>query len=66
MRMKPHWIMLTSMCAFFLGSLLFATAPLEETYWFRIFLSILIMPFVSRPLFYFTRLGSYPARLDLR
>ncbi|KAM7221472.1 major facilitator superfamily domain containing protein [Rhypophila decipiens] len=47
MRVKPHWIMLVSMLAFFLGSVLFAAAPLGETYWLRIFLSILIMPFYS-------------------
>lgn len=47
MRVKPHWIMLISMCAFFSGSLLLATAPVEQSYWYNTFFSILIMPFVS-------------------
>ncbi|KAK3320088.1 major facilitator superfamily-domain-containing protein [Cercophora scortea] len=44
-RVKPHWIMLMSMCAFFFGSLLLATAPVEQIYWLNTFFSILIMPF---------------------
>jgi MFS family permease len=43
--MKPTWVMLISMCAFFVGSLLMATAPVEQNYWFNTFFSILIMPF---------------------
>lgn len=46
-RVKPHWIMLISMCAFFSGSLLLATAPVEQSYWYNTFFGILIMPFVS-------------------
>ncbi|KAK3346228.1 major facilitator superfamily-domain-containing protein [Lasiosphaeria hispida] len=44
-RTGPHWIMLVSMCAFFAGSLLLATAPVGQTYWLNTFFSILIMPF---------------------
>ncbi|KAK4194601.1 putative drug resistance protein [Triangularia verruculosa] len=44
-RVKPHWIMLISMCAFFIGSLLLATAPVHQSYWFNTFFGILIMPF---------------------
>jgi MFS family permease len=44
-RTKPHWVMLASMAAFFVGSLLLATAPVEQNYWFNTFWSILIMPF---------------------
>ncbi|KAK4179733.1 major facilitator superfamily-domain-containing protein [Triangularia setosa] len=44
---KPHWIMLISMCAFFIGSLLLATAPVHQSYWFNTFFGILIMPFAT-------------------
>lgn len=44
-RIKPHWIMFISMCAFFIGSLLLATAPVEQSYWYNTFFGILIMPF---------------------
>ncbi|KAK0669766.1 major facilitator superfamily-domain-containing protein [Cercophora samala] len=46
-RVKPHWIMLISMCAFFIGSLLLATAPVHQSYWFNTFFGILIMPFAT-------------------
>lgn len=42
---KPHWVMLISMCSFFVGSLLFATAPTGQLYWYNSFFAILIMPF---------------------
>lgn len=42
---KPHWVMLISMCAFFIGSLLFATGPPEQLYWYNSFFAILVMPF---------------------
>ncbi len=42
---RPHWIMLISMCSFFVGSLIFATAPVDRIYWLNTFFSILIMPF---------------------
>lgn len=42
---KPHWVMLTSMFAFFIGSLLFATSAPNQLYWLNPFFSILIMPF---------------------
>jgi MFS family permease len=44
-KIKPHWIMLISMCAFFVGSLLFATNPVDQIYWLNTFFSILVMPF---------------------
>ncbi|KAK3941159.1 major facilitator superfamily-domain-containing protein [Diplogelasinospora grovesii] len=44
-RVKPHWIILISMCAFSTGSLLLATAPVYQSYWFNTFFGILIMPF---------------------
>jgi len=34
-KIGPHWIMVISMGAFFLGSLLFATAPVDQSYWVR-------------------------------
>ncbi|KAK0714292.1 major facilitator superfamily-domain-containing protein [Apiosordaria backusii] len=46
-RVKPHWIMLISMCAFSVGSLLLATAPVHQSYWFNTFFGILIMPFAT-------------------
>ncbi|CAK7270030.1 hypothetical protein SEPCBS119000_003878 [Sporothrix epigloea] len=42
---KPHWVMLISMFAFFIGSLLFATSAPDQLYWLNPFFSILIMPF---------------------
>ena len=42
---KPHWVMLVSMLAFFVGSLLFATSAPDQLYWLSPFISILIMPF---------------------
>ena len=44
-RVKPHWIMLASMAAFFAGSLLMTTAPVGQSYWLNTFFSVLIMPF---------------------
>lgn len=44
-KIMPHWIMFASMCAFFTGSLLFATAPVEQSFWLNSFFSILVMPF---------------------
>jgi len=44
-RIKPHWIMFVSMCAFFIGSILMVTAPVDQIYWLNTFLSIVIMPF---------------------
>ena len=44
-KIKPHWIMFISMCAFFIGSLLFVTAQVDQTYWYNTFFSILVMPF---------------------
>ncbi|KAK9772731.1 putative Major facilitator superfamily (MFS) profile domain-containing protein [Seiridium cardinale] len=45
MRVGPHWIMLISMVAFFTGSLLMATAPVDQIYWGNTLFSVLIMPF---------------------
>ncbi|KAH8891671.1 MFS general substrate transporter [Thozetella sp. PMI_491] len=42
---RPHWIMLASMFSFLVGSLLFATAPVAQSYWFNTFFGIVIMPF---------------------
>jgi MFS family permease len=44
-KIKPHWIMFISMCAFFTGSLLLVTAPVDQIYWYNTFFSILVMPF---------------------
>jgi MFS family permease len=42
--LDPFYIMLMSMTSFLLGSVLFATAPLHQTYWAQAFVSILVMP----------------------
>lgn len=44
-KVKPQWIMFISMCAFFVGSLLLVTAPVEQSYWRSTFSSVLLMPF---------------------
>ncbi|KAJ9134776.1 MFS general substrate transporter [Pleurostoma richardsiae] len=44
-RVRPHWIMFASMCAFFTGSLLFATSPVGQSFWLNSFFSVLVMPF---------------------
>jgi MFS family permease len=46
----PYYIMTMSMASFLIGSLLFMTAPLNQTYWAQAFVSIIIMPWgmVSR------------------
>ena len=36
--------MLLSMCAFFIGTTLLATAPISQVYWAQAFVSIIIMP----------------------
>ena len=60
-RIKPHWIMLISMCAFFIGSLFLATAPVGQSYWLNTFFGILIMPFVRFLLFPHDCIGAdYP------
>jgi len=33
------------MCAFLIGSVLLATAPVNQSYWYNAFFGILIMPF---------------------
>ncbi|EHK97603.1 putative Drug resistance protein [Glarea lozoyensis 74030] len=40
----PQILMLLSMCAFFTGTTLIATAPVNQTYWAQTLLSILVMP----------------------
>jgi len=37
--------MVISMTAFFIGTLLVATQPIDQTYWAQTFISVLIMPF---------------------
>lgn len=40
----PQVIMVLSMCAFFTGTTLIATAPVQQIYWAQAFFSIIIMP----------------------
>lgn len=44
-KVRPQLILLVSMCAFLTGSVLWATAPVVQTYWLNCFLGILVMPF---------------------
>ncbi|KAJ5457643.1 hypothetical protein N7475_009031 [Penicillium sp. IBT 31633x] len=43
-RMRPGWIMVLSMCAFTLGNVLIAIAPVHQTYWALTFVCLLIIP----------------------
>lgn len=43
-KIPTPWLMVISSSAFFLGTLLLATAPVEQSYWFNIFWSMIIMP----------------------
>lgn len=40
----PAWTMAAAMLCFSIGAILFATAPLDQTYWSQTFLSVVIMP----------------------
>ncbi|KAJ4343923.1 multidrug-resistance type transporter aminotriazole resistance [Ascochyta clinopodiicola] len=43
-RIGPGWVMLISMCAFTIGSILTATVPPHQTYWAQSFVVTLIIP----------------------
>ncbi|CAG8947443.1 unnamed protein product [Penicillium salamii] len=43
-RMRPGWIMVLSMCAFTLGNVLIAIAPVHQTYWALTFVCLLVIP----------------------
>ncbi|KAF2824087.1 hypothetical protein CC86DRAFT_372201 [Ophiobolus disseminans] len=43
-RIGPGWVMLISMLAFLMGSILVATMPVHETYWKQAFVVTLIIP----------------------
>jgi predicted MFS family arabinose efflux permease len=43
-RVKSSYIILASMTAFTLGAVVIATAPVDESYWTRLFISLIIMP----------------------
>jgi MFS family permease len=43
-RIGPGWVMLISMLAFFIGSILVATMPIDQTYWKQAFVVTLIIP----------------------
>lgn len=44
-QVKPTLIMVTSMVAFLIGSVLLLTAPVEQTYWASVFVALIFMPF---------------------
>jgi hypothetical protein len=52
-RIRVAWVMFAAMTAFLVGTLLLATAPVEQTYWINTFLSVIIMPLAMN--------WSYPA-----
>ena len=43
-RVRSSYIMLASMTAFTLGTVIIATAPVDESYWTHLFISLVIMP----------------------
>lgn len=43
-RLRPGWIMIMSMCAFTLGNILIAIAPVDQTYWGLTFVCLLVIP----------------------
>lgn len=43
-RLGPYYIMTMAMLAFLVGSILFGTAPVHQSYWAQTFVSILVMP----------------------
>ena len=42
--LRTSTVMVTSMTAFFVGSIIFATMPVHQTYWAQTFVGILILP----------------------
>ena len=44
-RIRTEWIMLFSLVAFFIPTVLAATMPVDQTYWSHVFASVIIMPF---------------------
>jgi MFS family permease len=42
--MRPSWVMLISMTAFTVGTIVLATCPVRRVYWAGIFISCIIMP----------------------
>ncbi|KAH7087518.1 major facilitator superfamily-domain-containing protein [Paraphoma chrysanthemicola] len=43
-RIGPGWVMLISMIAFLIGSILTATMPVHQTYWKQAFVTVMIIP----------------------
>ncbi|KAF2865027.1 major facilitator superfamily-domain-containing protein [Massariosphaeria phaeospora] len=43
-RIGPGWVMFVAMCAFVVGNILNATAPVGQTYWAQTFIVTLIIP----------------------
>jgi MFS family permease len=41
-RIQPGWVMLISMTAFLVGTILLATMPVEQTYWAQTFVSTIV------------------------
>jgi len=42
--LRPAWVMMMAMCAFLVGTVLIATAPVHQTYWAQIFVTCVIAP----------------------
>ncbi|KAH6661150.1 major facilitator superfamily domain-containing protein [Truncatella angustata] len=43
-KIGPAWVMTMALCAFFTGTTLMATAPIDQTYWAQTFVSVIIQP----------------------
>ncbi|CAI4214614.1 unnamed protein product [Parascedosporium putredinis] len=43
-RVTPYWVLLASMLAFAVGAALMAAAPVRQSYWINVFLSVLLVP----------------------
>lgn len=43
-KLRPGWIMLFAMLGFTIGNVLFAIAPVHQTYWALTFISVVVMP----------------------
>lgn len=44
-RLRPAWVMVFALTAFTVGTIILATAPVDQIYWAQLFVVMLIMPF---------------------
>jgi len=43
-KLGPPWTIMIAMCAFLAGSIILTTAPVHQTYWAQLFVSVVVMP----------------------